>query len=80
MTVLPPVAKLPEVDQADARGKLRNIYEDIEFTLPAPWVPFAIRVLSLFPAFVPAAWHLLKPQISTVYAERGADLVREAEA
>ena len=78
MTVLPPAAKFPEVDQPDARGELRHIYEDIEFTLRAPWVPFAIRVMSLFPAFVPAAWHLLKPQISTVYAERGADLVREA--
>ena len=78
MTVHAPIAKFPEVDQADARGELGNIYHDIEFTLRAPWVPFAIRVMSLFPAFVPAAWHMVKPQISTVYAERGADLVREA--
>jgi hypothetical protein len=78
MTVLPPISKFPEVDQADARGELGNIYDDIEFTLRAPWVPFAIRVMSLFPAFVPAAWHMLKPQISTMYAEKGADLVREA--
>jgi len=78
MTVLPPVTKFPEVGQADARGELRNIYDDIEFTLRAPWVPFAIRVMSLFPAFVPAAWRMLKPHISTVYAEKGADLVREA--
>src|ERR1700752_286187 len=78
MTVLPPMPKFPEVDQADARGELGNIYDDIEFTLRAPWVPFAIRVMSLFPAFVPAAWHMLKPQISTMYAEKGADLVREA--
>jgi len=34
--------------------------------------------MSLFPAFVPAAWKMLKPQISTLYAEKGADLVREA--
>ena len=78
MTVLPPIAKFPEVDQAAARGELGHIYDDIELTLRAPWVPFAIRVMSLFPAFVPAAWHMLKPQISTVYAEKGADLVREA--
>src|SRR5258708_21089752 len=34
--------------------------------------------MSQFPAFVPAAWQVLKPQISTLYAEKGADLVREA--
>jgi Halocarboxylic acid dehydrogenase DehI len=78
MTVLPPITKFPEVDQADVSGELAEIYDDIEFTLRMPWVPFAIRVMSLFPAFVPAAWQMLKPQISTVYAERGADLVREA--
>jgi hypothetical protein len=78
MTIRPPTTKFPEVDQADARGELADIYDDIECTLRAPWVPFAIRVMSLFPAFVPAAWRMLKPQISTVYAEQGADLVREA--
>jgi hypothetical protein len=78
MTVHPPVARFPEVDHADASGELAEIYDDIEFTLRAPWVPFAIRVMSLFPAFVPAAWQSLKPLISTVYAEQGADLVREA--
>ena len=35
-------------------------------------------VMALFPAFVPTAWQMLKPQISTLYAEKGADLVREA--
>jgi hypothetical protein len=73
-----PISKFPEVDQADARGELGKIYDDIELTLRVPWVPFAIRVLSLYPAFVPAAWQMLKPQISTVYAEQGSDLVREA--
>ena len=78
MTVLSPISKFPEVGQADASGELGKIYGDIELTLRVPWVPFAIRAMSLFPAFVPAAWRMLKPQISTVYAERGADLVREA--
>jgi hypothetical protein len=78
MTVLPPIPKFPEVDHSDVSGELAKIYDDIEFTLRAPWVPFAIRVMSLFPAFVPAAWQMLKPQISTLYAEKGADLVREA--
>ena len=78
MTVHAAISKFPEADQADVTGELAEIYDDIEFTLRVPWVPFAIRVMSLFPAFVPAAWRMLKPQISTLYAEKGADLVREA--
>ena len=78
MTTLPPISKFPQVDQDDASGELAEIYDDIRSTLRMPWVPFAIRVLSLFPAFVSTAWQMLKPQISTVYAEKGADLVREA--
>jgi hypothetical protein len=46
--------------------------------LRVPWVAFAIRVMALFPVFVPAAWSALKPQISTRFAEAGADLVRQA--
>ena len=78
MTVLPPISKFPEVGQADAAGDLAVIYNDIQFTLRMPWVAFAIRVMSLFPAFVPTAWQMLRPQISTMYAPKGADLVREA--
>ena len=78
MTVVPPISKFPQVDYADASGELSKIYNDIQFTLRVPWVAFAIRVMSQFPAFVPAAWQMLKPQISTLYAEKGADLVREA--
>ena len=78
VTVHAPISKFPEVDQADVSGKLGDIYADIESTLRVPWVPFAIRVISLFPDFVPAAWQMVKPQMSTVYAEKGADLVRGA--
>src|SRR5258708_28106615 len=34
--------------------------------------------MSQFPAWLPAAWQVLKPQIAALYAEKGADLVREA--
>ena len=78
MTVVPPISKFPQVDYADASGELSKIYDDIQFTLRVPWVAFAIRVMSQFPAFVPAVWQMLKPQIPTLYAEKGADLVREA--
>jgi hypothetical protein len=78
VTAPPPLPKFPEVDHGDATGELAEIYDDIQFSLRIPWVPFAIRVMSLFPAFVPAAWQASKPQVSTRYAEKGADLVRAA--
>jgi hypothetical protein len=78
VTVLPSIANFPQVERADASSELARTYDDIEFALRIPWVPFAIRVMSLFPVFVPAAWQAVKPQISTAYAEKGADLVREA--
>jgi hypothetical protein len=78
VTVVPPISKFPEVDYADASGEVSKIYDDIQCTLRVPWVAFGIRVMSQFPAFVPAAWQMLKPLISTLYAEKGADLVREA--
>ncbi len=68
----------PQVDHHQATGELAKIYEDIHCTLRLPWVAFAIRVLSQFPHFVPAAWSALKPHMSTRYAEQGADLIRRA--
>ncbi|QQN62201.1 ribonuclease BN [Bradyrhizobium diazoefficiens] len=70
------LAKFPQVDYDQASGQLGAIYEDIHSTLRVPWVAFAIRVMSQFPQFIPDAWAVLKPQISTRYAEDGADLVR----
>ncbi|HEY2000536.1 halocarboxylic acid dehydrogenase DehI family protein [Paraburkholderia sp.] len=70
--------KFPQVDHHQATGELASVYEDIHSTLRVPWVAFGIRVMSQFEHFVPAAWAALKPQISTRYAEAGADKVREA--
>lgn len=70
--------KFPQVDHHQASGPLRELYEDIHNTLRLPWVAFGIRVMSQFPYYIPEAWAALKPQISTHYAEEGADLVRQA--
>jgi len=70
------LAKFPQVDYHQASGSLAEVYEDIHNTLRVPWVAFGIRVMSQFPNFIPEAWAALKPQISTRYAEDGADLVR----
>ena len=78
MSQRPIIEKFPQVDDHQASGTLGELYEDIECTLRVPWVFFAIRVMAQFEHFVPAAWAALKPQISTRYAEEGADKVREA--
>jgi hypothetical protein len=43
--------KFPQVDHHEAAGVLGEVYEDIHNTLRVPWVAFAIRVMSQFPAF-----------------------------
>lgn len=73
-----PTEKFPQVDHDEVTGELRSVYEDIHATLRLPWVAFGIRVLSTFPAFVPLAWRALKPNMTTLYAERAADEVRRA--
>jgi hypothetical protein len=72
------ITKFPQVDHHEATGELRAVYDDIHATLRVPWVAFAIRVMSQFPAFVPSAWAALKPNIATRYAEDTADMIREA--
>jgi hypothetical protein len=76
MSDRPARANFPQVDHHEASGALADVYEDIHNTLRVPWVAFAIRVMSQFPHFIPAAWTALKPQIATRYAEDGADLIR----
>lgn len=78
MAERPPIQKFPQVDHDQATGELAAVFEDIHGTLRLPWVAFAIRVMSQFPRFVPAAWEALKPNIATRYAERGADAIRQA--
>ena len=77
MSERPILQEFPQVDYDKASGKLGEIYEDIQNTLRVPWVAFAIRVMSQFEHFVPEAWAALRSQISTRYAEEGADRIRE---
>jgi Halocarboxylic acid dehydrogenase DehI len=78
MSQRPILQKFPQVDHHEAPGKLAEVYEDIHSTLRVPWVAFGIRVMSQFEHFIPDAWAALKPQISTRYAEEGANRIREA--
>lgn len=72
------LTKFPQVDHDEVEGPLSELYEDIHSTLRVPWVAFAIRVMSTFPTFVPAAWAAAKPSMATIQAERCADEIRRA--
>ena len=68
--------KFPQIEHEEATGELKETFEDIEATLRVPWVAFACRVMSAFPAFLPQAFRIAKPHHSTRYAERAADAIR----
>lgn len=69
--------KFPQIDYDEATGELKEIYDDIQATMRAPWVAYFCRVLALFPSYLPLAWHAARPNFTTRYAERAADALRE---
>jgi hypothetical protein len=68
--------KFPQVEYADARGALRQAYDDMQGVLRVPWVMFAARSLAVFGGFVPAAWQAARAGFATRYAEDAADELR----
>ena len=68
--------KFPQIEREEATGELKETFDDIEATLRVPWVAFACRVMSAFPAFLPQAFRIAKPHHSTRHAERAADSIR----
>ena len=68
--------KFPQIEHEEATGELKETFDDIEATLRVPWVAFACRVMSAFPAFLPQAFRIAKPHHSTCHAERAADAIR----
>ncbi len=69
--------KFPQIDYEEATGELKEIYDDIQDTMRAPWVAYFCRVLALFPSYLPLAWRAAQPNFTTRYAERAADALRE---
>jgi len=69
--------KFPQIDYDEATGELKEIYDDIQATMRAPWVAYFCRVLALFPDYLPLAWRAAQPNFTTRYAERAADALRD---
>ena len=54
------MASIKLVDEADAIGKTRSIYEDIRRTLGIDFVPNMYRAMAVKPDFLEANWNKVK--------------------
>ncbi|MBV9281534.1 MAG: hypothetical protein JOZ41_15755 [Chloroflexi bacterium] len=70
------VAATAEVPEAEAEGKIKDVYADIKATLRVPIVPALFRSLAVYPDYLLMAWRVLKPNAQTVFFESAADRVR----
>jgi hypothetical protein len=66
-----------EIPEAQAEGKIKEIYEDIKTTLRIPAVGSIFRVLALQPDYLQMAWRVLKPNVQTIYFEERSDELRK---
>lgn len=65
-----------EVSEADAQGKIRDIYADVKSTLRVPAASAIFRILATCPDYLQMAWRALKPNAQTVFFETCADDLR----
>ncbi|HZU76014.1 MAG TPA: hypothetical protein VFA70_04565 [Dehalococcoidia bacterium] len=65
-----------ELAEADAQGRMREVYERMRAVLRVPFVDQLWRVLALHPDFLAPAWEWLEPVLGSVEVERAADDLR----
>jgi hypothetical protein len=70
------VETLQEIPEAQAEGKVKEIYEDVKRTLRVPAVGSIFRVLALQPDYLQMAWRAVKPNVQTVFFEERSDELR----
>ncbi|WP_139490912.1 halocarboxylic acid dehydrogenase DehI family protein [Brevibacillus dissolubilis] len=67
---------VPEILPEDAQGQLAGLYQDIQFVLKVPVVPFLFRSLALFDRFLITAWEQVRGNMLTVHMEQAAKSLR----
>ncbi len=68
----------PQIEEADARGDVAALYDEVRATLRSTCVPDVFRALALHPAYTVPAWDGLKGNLASVDAEQLAGQVRIA--
>src|SRR5262249_31484148 len=66
-------AYLPEVSEAEAQGRVAEIYEEIRRAVGLPVVNLVYRHLAVEPERLQAVWAELRPNLTTLEAERLVD-------
>jgi hypothetical protein len=69
-----------EVSEAEAQGKIKEIFEDIKVTLRVPYVSSVFRALAVYPDYLLMGWRALKPNAQTLFFERSGDQIRSRAA
>jgi hypothetical protein len=67
---------VPEIYEQEAKGLLKAVYTDIQFTLKVPVVNFIFRTLGLYERFLAIGWDQVKPNMLTVNMEQAAEDLR----
>ena len=70
----------PEVSEADASGRIAELYDEIRPALRSPNVNLVYRLLANYPAYLAAAWEQIGPNIASRYLEREAERLRALAA
>lgn len=70
------VQAVREVPEAEATGKIKDVYDDIKVTLRIPVVGLQFRALAVNADYLQVAWIALKPNVQTVFFEACADQLR----
>ncbi len=69
-----------EVPEAEARGRVARIYDEIRRALRSPNVNLVYRLLASYPDYLAAAWEQLRPNLASRYIEREAEQLRARAA
>jgi len=69
-------ARLPDIMPQQADDRIKPIYDEIQQTLRVPIVNLIFRTLANYPDYLEAAWHELRPLVSTRAFEKSADGLR----
>jgi hypothetical protein len=67
---------VPEIFEYEAQGRLRGVYQDIQYILKVPIVNFIFRTLGLYDRFLVPAWEQVRPNMLTLNMEKAAEQLR----
>jgi hypothetical protein len=70
---IPPVRPVPEYE---AKGELKEIYEELKKDLGVPWVGVITQALAFYEPFFKEAWRQLKPSVKTNFFEEHCNQIR----